>query len=150
EEGRWLPLNVVELKIKADSKLPGAVCSGGAGSIDGSGPSTGNSSGPSQAYADAGVGTGYPSPDDPALECTDDGYAYTYKPIDNCVPPPPPPEGLCAASVNFPMPICAGSTGGSIPRDSEPPPGWPCTINLDGGAPDPDAGVPDTDAGAGG
>jgi hypothetical protein len=163
-EGRWLPLNVVELKLSAKAQLPSSVCnsysgydsvsssSGSVGtadplpptvSVDGgsnggsssSGGSSGGSSGSSAGYA------GYPSPTDPGLHCSPDGRSFTYSaPASECPPSPPPPVGLCAGDV-YETTACAGpgyGYGTSLSSDQPVPAGWPCPVagGLDGGAAD--------------
>ena len=151
DEGRWLPLNVVELKLSAKTKLPGAVCSGsGTSSFDeppSPRPSSSSSGGPGS--------TGYPDPNDPNLICSSDGRSFSYTaPCADPAPSPPQPEGLCASSYSVsPSGGCGGVGYGSAIPDGEPAPeGWPCTVvnTGDAGVGDIDAGpAPGSDAGAG-
>jgi hypothetical protein len=145
-QGRWVPLNVVELKIKSNIRLPSGVCATDIVVDD---------SPPPIVQADAGVDSGvngFPSPDDPTLICSDDGYTFSYQPAAPCGNPQPTPEGLCAPQVFSDS--CASPGGGfSIPYGSALPEGWPCPVDVDGGVFE-DAGVPEdggaADAGAGG
>lgn len=140
DEGRWLPLDVVDLKIASNTKLPSPVCSAGVTQETPPAPPSSSSSG--------GPGTwGYPDPSDPNLKCSPDGRSYEYTTPSNCddVPAPAPaPEGLCAlwSDVTAPSPTSCDPSGGyktSIPEGEPVPDGWPCTVVLDGGAA-PDAG----------
>jgi hypothetical protein len=128
DEGRWLPLNLVELKITENAKLSSAVCSGESGgygggeeeSTPGYNPETQSSGGTGGStgsrYPSGGT---YPAPDDPALTCVDNGHKFTYG---TC---PPAPVGLCASE--YPPP-CARSIHGFTTETGEPPEGWPCPI----------------------
>jgi hypothetical protein len=168
-EGRWLPLNVVELKLDAKASLPSAVCSsyttvsesssgsGGSGgtnpseptvpvSVDG-GAADGSSS-------DGSTGGYYPSPSDPTLLCSADGRSFTYVPKGSgCTNLPPAPVGLCAGDT-YPI-ACAEPSGyQSLYPGQSTPPGWPCPVSgdSDGGSADgsviiKDGGVPVTDGG---
>ena len=177
-EGRWLPLNVVELKLSSKTQLPSPVCasssgygsSGSGGSSGSSGsfeeakpntslpPSTDAGAGPSgSSSSGGGGGTGYPSPTDPSLQCSPDGRSYTYYAGSECPPPPPAPVGLCAGSgydVAYPC-ARAGYTSSLMPGEPVPS-GWPCTTDLDGGSFDGgssdasfDSGIGDAGAGPG-
>jgi hypothetical protein len=153
EGKRWLPLNVVELKLSAKAQLPNTVCS--SYDIYPAGP-TGSSSGssndpvPGTVTADAGTSSGssggssgtyphdYPSPSDPTLICSADGRSFTYAPGGGCPPPPPPPVGLCAGS-NYVTTGCATYTKGETILPGTPvPSGWPCPVtdDVDGGSAD--------------
>jgi hypothetical protein len=157
DEGRWLPLNLVELKLKATEGLPSEVC--GASGIDygGSGssgtvpmpepaPDTPPSSGTSGGSSTSGSGgTGgyypgpYPAPGSPGLKCSPDGRSFTYS--QPCPTPPPPPKGICAGTVGYSTIACAGGFGSSLTPGQTPPAGWPCTVAPDAdGGPAPDAG----------
>jgi hypothetical protein len=157
DQERWLPLNVVELKISDSPTLPRPVCDRDGvsstspydpGPSSGTGGSTGTSS-------DAGAGGGYyPSPGDPNLTCSNDGRTYQYN--TPCTPPPPPPpqpKGLCSNSSygNDPMPYaCTPGYAETILPGAPIPPGWPCPVTVsDGGSAGTDSGVP-IDAGSGG
>lgn len=160
---RWVPLNVVELKLDPKQGLPSPVCSssgtysgGGSSGTGGFDPvatpipptdSSGGSSGslpPSGSSSSSGgstsgsPGTGYPSPTDPNLHCAPDGRSFTYTSGATCPPSPPPPVGLCAGDYdNISTPGCANAGyGQSIPVGSPTPAGWPCTVagDQDGGA----------------
>jgi hypothetical protein len=120
DEGRWLPLNLVELKITNNAKLSSAVCEG---DTDGYGetepvarPSTQSSGGTGSGYPSGGT---YPAPDDPALTCVDNGHKFTYG---TC---PTAPVGLCASEYE---PPCAKSIHGFTTETGDPPAGWPCPI----------------------
>ncbi len=152
-EGRWLPLNDVELKLATTAKLPSAVCSssygyssGGSssGSVDTPlpepAPTTGSgSSGSSGSSGTSGTDTGkvYPAAGSPGLICSADGRSFQYYPPTNCAPSPPPPVGLCAGDV-YETSACAspGSWGETYLPGATIPAGWPCPVAdaLDGGA----------------
>lgn len=121
DEGRWLPLSLVELQITDKAKLPSAVCDADAsgGGTPGYNPSTTEPAVPGSSSSSGGFpgGAAYPAPDDPALTCVDNGHMFYYG---TC---PPAPTGLCAS--DYPPP-CAKS-GHSYAGD-EPPVGWPCPI----------------------
>ena len=151
DEGRWLPLNVVELKLSAKTKLPGAVCSGESSSID----ETPSAPPPSSSSSGGPGDTGYPDPNDPNLTCAPDGRSWSYS--SPCTPPPPPPapEGLCGPSYwgSDTSGRCGGGFGSAIPDGAPIPEGWPCPVinsGADAGIGDIDGGpAPDGDAGAG-
>lgn len=160
-EGRWLPLNDVELKLNANAQLPSPVCekwissdgSSGSGSAfaspsgsDSSGRSGGSSgtNDPIATTSDGGTATGsgsgggfpssYPSPSDPALHCSADGRSYSYDGGSSyCPPAPPTPIGLCAGSAYATTVDCAGTSGygNSLPPGAPVPSGWPCPV-VDG------------------
>lgn len=147
EEGRWLPLDAVELKLNTNEKLPSPVCSGGlsGGSSGGAAepattearrPSSGSSTSGSTG-TDASVPSYYPAPGSPGLMCTNGGRSFFYSPP--CTPPPPRPVGLCSNYIGDST-SCAGGFGSSLPDGAAVPAGWPCPVSgaLDGGpAPDP-------------
>lgn len=151
-EGRWLPLNVVDLKLDAKASLPRSVCATNIAPTASSG-SGGAPTADSPAVAvpttvtDGGTGGGgstgsiYPSPTDPSLHCSPDGRSYTYTPATSgCGPTPPAPVGLCASS-DTPYIGCAGPSGYNSLSPGQPaPPGWPCpdfiTSDADGGVSD--------------
>jgi hypothetical protein len=167
-QGRWLPLNVVELKLTgANAQLPSAVCasgssgsssgssgsvyttpdtsSGSAGSAPSSG-SSGGSSGTSGSSTSGAVGGSYPSATDPGLHCAPDGRSFTYTSGAACPPDPPMPVGLCSGSVGYATAPCAGGGYGTSLLPSDPiPAGWPCAVNVDV-----DGGSAPVDAGGGG
>jgi len=149
-EGRWLPLNLVELKLTSSTYLPGAVCesydsyvgsgSTGTGGIAPSPVPVGDSSGGSSGSSGGSSGgSGYPSPTDPALSCSPDGTAFSYYPAVDCPAPIPQPVGLCSGGV-YETTACAGSPGyaASLTPGQPVPVGWPCTVSgaVDGGAAD--------------
>lgn len=147
EEGRWLPLHVVELKLSTRTKLPGAICSSSAIVSSSAEPSPAAPD-PDDGSSSGGSSGGYhPSPDDPRLKCSSDGYSYTYEPDpDDCWTPSPAPVGLCAGAYSDEKPAPAGCGGGwggaGIDPDQPVPLGWPCPVGggaIDGGAA-PDAG----------
>jgi hypothetical protein len=164
QQGRWLSLDLVELKLTSSPALPSPVCYGG-GTNSGSGGTfedgtTGNtgSQDPNvpttrDAGSDDGGSTGYPDPSDPNLTCSADGRSYTYKSTSTCPPPTPPQEiGLCNSTA-YNLPGCAEpAMGSALMQGQDAPPGWPCPTAVDGGAADggsaPDSG-PVLDAGAG-
>lgn len=152
DEGRWLPLNLVELKLNAKEGLPGEVCGGSSGydtggsSTSGSvplpepAPSTPPSSGTSSTSGgSSGTGGYYPPAGSPNLKCSADGRSFSYS--EPCPPSPPPPTGICAGSVGYSTIGCAGGWGDALAPGAPVPPGWPCPVAdpVDGG-PAPDAG----------
>ncbi len=161
EQERWLQLSMVELKLNAETRLPGGVCVSMSANtlvdpttdLPRGGGSTSSSSGatPDPDYTDAGPGTssssGYPSPDDPNLKCSEDGHTFSWSEPVECEPEVIE-EGLCASDARKPT-ACSGGAGGGggFPYGEEPPPGWPCPVagDVDGGAAQ-DAGAP-SDAG---
>jgi hypothetical protein len=162
-EGRWLPLNDVELTLTPTAKLPSGVCyssygyatggstgSGGTPNVDppapssgsassGSLPPSGGSSGSSSSGGSSGVGpnSSYPSAGAEGLVCSPDGRGFQYNPPVYCPPSPPPPVGLCAGDV-YETSACAGPAGWgeSLASGATVPAGWPCPVAdaLDGGA----------------
>lgn len=140
DEGRWLPLDVVELKLGSNPQLPTAVChSHGVSGVSGVSeekPDLGGSSGISGS-TDAGVPSNYPSPNDPDLQCSNGGRTFTYSPISSCPPYTPPVPGLCSGdSYNTTAP-CAGGYWQSTLSPTQPiPEGWPCPVAdaIDGGS----------------
>jgi hypothetical protein len=141
EKGRWLPLDVVELKISNSTSLPPNVCAGGSNreTPQGLPPSTG--SGSSEPPGE------YPPSNDPNLSCSNDGYSFSYHGESNCTPSQPAGEGLCIGNVQA-QAQCADDEAryqpsGSIEPGTTPPPGWPCPVTqnppIDGGAA-PDSG----------
>jgi hypothetical protein len=153
EEGRWLPLNLVELKLTNTTTLPSSVCSG-----SGYGSGGGNVGTPDIAPAppepidqDGGAAPAtYPDPNDPLLHCSPDGRSFYVE----CVLPPPPPKplGLCSGGWDS-EPAIGCATPSHTFEGETPPAGWPCTVTYDGGAYDggeadaSDAGPPNVDAG---
>ena len=159
-EGRWLPLNLVELKLTSSTHLPSAVCdsysvsytgsSSGTGGIapspvpvaDSSGGSGSSGSSGSIGTSSGGSGTapygGYPSSTDPSLICSSDGRSYTYTPPVNCPAPAPQPVGLCSSGVYETTACAGGSYRNEILPGDPVPAGWPCPVAdaLDGGAAD--------------
>jgi hypothetical protein len=140
DQGRWLPLDAVELKIESNVKLPTLVCER-VGSDE--------SLAPRVPANDPDEGSnGYPSPGDPNLHCSEDGYSYTY------TPPPAPvtetPVGLCAVDHFDGSGVgTSGGGGESYKAGSTLPEGWPCPVeSLDGGAGPVDDGGAFEDAGA--
>jgi len=166
---RWLPLNVVELKLDPKQGLPSPVCSSSGsysgGSSSGSGgfdpvetpvpelpPSSSSSS--SGSSGSSGSSTSYPSPTDPNLHCAPDGRSFSYSDNTPCPTPPPAPTGLCASDYDMSTPGCArGGYGTSLPAGTAPPAGWPCPVAGDqdgGGASSSGSSGTPIDAGAGG
>lgn len=161
-EGRWLPLNVVELKLSSSAQLPTPVCGYGGYSGGGSGgeptpmpaPVDAGTSYPGPYPDDAGIGYGpYPAPGSPGLYCAPDGRSFTYSPPFSCPPYEPPVPGLCSGSVYDVATPCAGAGGyaETLPSSGTVPVGWPCPIaedaGTDGGTSD---GGPAPDAGSDG
>ena len=152
-EGRWLPLNDVELKLTPTAKLPSGVCyssygyaSGGSTGSGGtatpipvsSEPSSSSSGSLPPSSGSSGTGNVYPAPGSPGLVCSSDGRSFQYYPPADCAPSPPPPVGLCAGDV-YETSACAspGSWGETYVPGATLPAGWPCpTDALDGGAAD--------------
>jgi hypothetical protein len=161
-EGRWFPLNVVELKLTgASAQLPSGVCasgssSGGSGGSSGevvarpdpsgsagSAPSSGSSGGSSGTSTSGADGGSYPSKTDPSLQCSPDGRSFTYSRAAACPPDPPLPVGLCSGSVGYSTSACAGGAYGDSILPGDPvPTGWPCAVtgDADGGGAPVDAG----------
>lgn len=143
EQERWLPLNLVELKITAThARLPYRLCGGGGDDVAVSSSSS-SSGGPGS--------TGIPETQ-PNLQCDPDGRGYClYESFEPTVPPTAPtPPGLCSVVDLEDAPDIGGGGGGCVRlNDNEPiPADWPCA--LDGGAgpvdPEPvDAGPPNID-----
>jgi hypothetical protein len=134
ERGRWLPLDLVELKLTSNPQLPSAVCS----SSVAYGSSGSSSSGGGATDTDPAGPSPYPSPGDPHVTCSPDGRSFTWTSLpSDCPPSPPPPVGLCAGS-GYPeaRPTCAGGGyGSSLMPGQTPPAGWPCKVtDADGGA----------------
>jgi hypothetical protein len=138
-EGRWFPLDLVELKLGA-AHLPSQVCSG-------SGPKTSSDNGNSgPSVKDAGRGPSdaaanpFPSPNDPRLHCSSDGRTFSY--TFDCPTPPPPVVGLCSSG-NSSRPYCAGYSE-AMPNGGPVPVGWPCPVAgvPDAGSSEPDASPP--------
>jgi hypothetical protein len=143
-EGRWLPLNEVELKLTATMPhLASPVCGSSSSTLD-----TGSSSGGVSTTSNGTNGwiNGYPSPTDPKLHCSADGRSWQYD-VSCPPPPPPPPEGLCTSNIDFASEPCGGVSGSSMPPSLPIPTGWPCPVangGSDAGVPVIDAGVPDS------
>lgn len=136
DEGRWLPLSLVELKLNDDAKLPNPVCysyggtpansgsgGGSGGSSTGNVATPGNDPSPPPPSTDGGAPASYPSPTDPNLYCSPDGRSYSYG---SCPPPPPPPVGLCAGDYGQALLPCAKEYN-AFAGDT-PPEGWPCPV----------------------
>ena len=158
-EGRWLPLNGVELKLAPMAGLPSAVCSSysssGSGSSSGdvaiADPAPPSSGGGSSGSSSSSGGTlpygGYPSSTDPGLICSADGRSFTYSTPSDCGPSAPQPVGLCAGDVYETTGCARGGYQTSLMPDQPVPAGWPCPLALDGGAADASASDA-SDAGA--
>ncbi len=140
-EGRWLPLNEVELKLTSTMpRLPPEICSSSS-RLDNSTSNSG-SSGVDVPPTTTGVGSGwvngFPPPNDPKLHCSADGRSWKYD--YTCpTPPPPPPEGLCSSDYGYATAPCAGIGGESLSSGTPVPTGWPCPLlkgDSDGGASD--------------
>jgi hypothetical protein len=141
DEGRWLPLGMVELKLSQREGLPRTVCSS-------SGASSGGGSIGTEPVTDvppsAPKRSSYPDKNDPSLRCAPDGRSFTY--TVPCTQPAPPPKGLCTVRYGYDEPSAGCSTigAGSSLMPGEPvPAGWPCDLPpaLDGGSPNIDAGT---------
>lgn len=140
DEGRWLPLSLVELQLNDKAKLPSAVCqSSGSFSGESSGGSGGSMPKPETEEAapttPRGGNTeapdgGYPAAGDPKVYCYDDGRSFYY--TGDCPPPPPAPVGLCANYYGESTIACA-SASYSFAGD-DPPAGWPCPVTGSGGS----------------
>ena len=163
-KGRWLPLNVVELKLDPKQGLPSPVCSSSGSSTNGS--SSGGTGGfspvaptpppveepaappgsSSSGGSSGSSGAWYPSPTDPNLRCAPDGRSFTYNSGATCPPPAPAPVGLCAGQYGDSTMGCASASYvGSLPAGGPIPAGWPCS--LDG---DQDAGPAGSSSGSSG
>ena len=141
QEGRWLPLNVVELQLSPRTRLPGAVCS--SYDVTETTPSAPRPTAPPPS------GGGYPSPDDPRLKCTNGGYSYTYEPDpSDCSPAPTTTApGLCTGAYDDEALAIGCGGGGSawLDPDQPVPLDWPCpvgdaSVGIDAG-PAPDSGA---------
>ena len=164
---RWMPLNVVQLKLDPKEGLPSPVCSssgaysggGSSGSSPGfdpvatplpapdtTPPPSGGSSGGSSSGSGGSSGTGggsYPSPTDPNLRCAPDGRSFSYSVPSDCPAPAPAPTGLCANNYGDTTIGCAPSAGwGEGLASGQPvPANWPCPVAPDqDGGPAPDSG----------
>jgi hypothetical protein len=139
DEGRWLPLSLVELQLTDKAKLPSAICSSGY-AVSGSGGSGGSvpppelteeepdQTGPRTNDNTAPPPDGYPAAGSPGLYCYDNGHSFYY--TGDCPPSPPPPVGLCANGYGESTIACASP---SYTFDGEDPPaGWPCPITGTG------------------
>ena len=112
-EGRWLGLDLVELKISATSRLPSEVCYGGV-SYTTDEPST-------------------PSGKPLVPTCSADGRSYSY--VYDCPVYVPETPTLCNAG-NVTETACGGTGSSTSLAPGEPvPSGWPCTVvdETDGG-----------------
>jgi hypothetical protein len=149
---RWLPLNVVELKISDRQGLPSGVCGGSR--YYGEEPNVTPPPSEPAPDMDGGAAPGYPHPDDPNLTCDPDGRGFSYYESYTCPEPEPVPQGLCTRGYDVPSVGCGGGGGwGTRLMDGEPvPPGWPCPVDdggvLDGGSFDAGVDSGDSDAGA--
>lgn len=131
DEGRWLPLSLVELQLNEKIRLPSAICSSGYGTSSSSGGSA-----PMEEEAAATVprdntqppANGYPAPGSAGLYCYNDGRSFYY--TGDCPPPPPAPTGLCA--YEYSTSACASPSYSFVGDD--PPAGWPCPVTGDGGS----------------
>lgn len=130
-EDRWLPLNVVELKITRGATLPASVC--GSGDQDGG----------AVHIEDAGTDDGGPLPSRSAegLSCSADGRFFVYS------APCPLVDGtnrLCPRSA-----VCPEAQSRSLVDGEAPPEDWPCEVTdvLYDGGPYGDSGV-ELDGGA--
>lgn len=146
EQGRWVPLTLVELKLTSSAKLPSPVCASWGG-VDETQPMPAPEPAPlppDPDVADAGAApASYPDPNDPNLSCSPDGKTYYYFDPSACPPPPPPPVGLCAPDYGTSARACASEVN-SFAGDT-PPAGWPCPVDppppAEDGGPAPDAGA---------
>jgi len=140
-EGRWLPLNVVELKLSSNAQLPGPVCdsyisaSGNVSSgTDVAAPDAPTTNGGGSTGGSGSGYSGYPSPTDPALHCSPDGRSFSYGGATGCPPIAPPPVGLCGGDMYGPIGCADIGYGSALSPDQPVPADWPCPIALDGGA----------------
>ncbi len=149
-EGRWLPLNDVELKLTPTAKLPGGVCytsygyatggsTGSSGSPNVIPPTDPSTSGSGSSGTSPSPSSRYPSPGAQGLVCSPDGRGFQYNPPYSCPPSPPQPVGLCAGDV-YETSACGGSGGWgeSLAPGATVPAGWPCPVAnaVDGGSAD--------------
>jgi len=145
DQGRWLPLGLVELQIASKPKLPNNVCSSSGSDVrvsdtgdnvstPGSGGSdpgpSGGSSGGTGSGSSGSIGTttppppgGYPKKGDPYVHCYNGGQSFYYDDPANCPPPPAKPVGLC--SYDYEEPYACATPSYSFAGDT-PPDGWPC------------------------
>ena len=134
-QGRWLPLDLVELKLSEGERLPPSVCTSTGGIAE---PPSVVTFDAGAAPTDPTVGR-YPPPDAPNLHCAPDGRSFQYLPPSDCTPPEPPRSGLCTPEAwDLPLVGCSGGGyGEALAAGEPPPPGWPCTVDdlpIDGGA----------------
>lgn len=136
-EGRWLPLDAVELKLSTSVKLPSTVCGGcGVAAISDPEPTqvappTPVGASTSQPGQPGEVVYRYPNPSDPNLKCSPDGTSFTYDPP--CTPPPPPPPpptGLCASEDGSGVgtDTCEPGRAEALKPNAPIPDGWPCPV----------------------
>jgi hypothetical protein len=131
-DGRWLPLNLVELALTTTARLPSAVCRSTYSSRD-------EISGTKPSPPPVLPRGEYPSPTDPLLTCSNDGRSFMYLPPSNCPSSSsaPAPVGLCADGADEEAIACRG---GAYRRTIDPgapvPIGWPCPVmgELDAGS----------------
>jgi hypothetical protein len=160
-EGRWLPLNVVELKL-GTVNLPSVVCEA-AGNTSGSGsggvattvsnggaptPTTPTPSPDIPADGGSAPSPSYPSPTDPNLQCSPDGKSFSYSEGSSCPPAPPAPVGLCAPNYDSTEPCASAGYLTTLPTDGTVPANWPCPVAGSNPLPASDGGVPTSDGGA--
>ena len=130
-EGRWLGLDLVELKINSSSgRLPSSVCFQYGTSLPlGESPDT-----------------SYPSPrTPPAVQCSADGRSYTYVYDNSCEPYVPPPPTLCNGGGDSISECASAASPTYTLKNGDPVPAdWPCPVTP---TPVPDAGI-DVDGGS--
>lgn len=140
DEGRWLPLNVVELKLSANPQLPTAVCHshGYTSGVSEEEPTSRGSSGGVTSSSDGGTPSTFPSPTSPYLQCSNGGRTFTYYPPSDCPAYVPPVPGLCSGgdSYNTAAPCAGGYYQRTIGPTETVPDGWPCPVSgaIDGGS----------------
>lgn len=133
DEKRWVGLDVAELELDADARLPSGVCASTTSSVQ-EDTDNGSSGEPREL-----------GPDD--VVCSPDGRSYTYKENATCgstTPVDAGAPGLCSTGIDY-TDACPPMAGVVLPVDGGVPPNWPCPVEVDGGAAPIDAGAPSTD-----
>jgi hypothetical protein len=145
DQGRWIPLTLVELQLSQKVKLPSAICSSYGttdfGSDGEEGVSSTGARKPSPESTTAPDG-GYPPKGAAGVYCYDGGHSFYY--TGDCPPPPPPPVGLCAS--DYGPPTACASPSYSFVGDT-PPAGWPCDVDPTSGGSSSGTGGTPMDAG---
>lgn len=116
-DGRFMPLDVVELHIKATAKLPDVVCGGAV--RNGDAPTT-------WVTVPTDGGVYYPAPNDPGLTCDADGRSFSWD--RGCrTTETPVSGGLCGYDGPIPS-TCPPQYAEALDPGASTPEGWPCPI----------------------